>query len=311
MSLQKTLWPVMLTPFKKDSTIDYESLERLIEWYTLSGADGLFAVCQSSEMFYLSLEERVNLAAFIKAKSTIPVVASGHVSDSIEDQIDEIRQIAATGVDAVILVTNRLAAADESSEIWISRIQHILDNIDSNIILGFYECPYPYKRVLSEKELLFCKNSGRFKFLKDTCCDINVIRKRVELLRGSELSLYNANTATLLDSLRAGAMGFSGVMANFHPELYAWLLKNWDNTEKADILQSVLTMCSQIERQCYPVNAKYHLQMLNIVAETVCRVRSNVEMLPLFEQEVRQMALMKDWVEKQLEISLTITAKGD
>ena len=311
MSSLKTLWPVMLTPFKQDGTIDYSSLEKLIDWYTRGGADGLFAVCQSSEMFYLSLEERVSLAAFIKSKSTLPVVASGHVSDSAEDQIEEIKQIAATGVDAVILVTNRLAAYDEGSDAWISRMQHILDNIDSGITLGFYECPYPYKRVLSEEELLFCRDSGRFKFLKDTCCDINIIRRRIELLSGSGLNLYNANTATLLDSLCAGAAGFSGVMANFHPELYAWLLKNWDDTEKASLLQGMLTMCSQIERQCYPVNAKHHLQTLNVFSETTCRVRSNTEMLPLFETEVKQMALMTNWASKQLEISLPIAAKGD
>lgn len=57
--------PVMLTPFTADNKIDYLGLKRLIDWYIENGADALFAVCQSSEMQYLTLEERVELASFV------------------------------------------------------------------------------------------------------------------------------------------------------------------------------------------------------------------------------------------------------
>ena len=56
------VWPVMLTPFTDDNRVDYDSLEKLINWYIENGVAGLFADCQSSEMFFLSLEERVELA---------------------------------------------------------------------------------------------------------------------------------------------------------------------------------------------------------------------------------------------------------
>ena len=80
------VWPVMLTPFTDDNRVDYDSLEKLINWYIENGVAGLFADCQSSEMFFLSLEERVELARFIKEKAAgrVPVVASGHISDMIE-----------------------------------------------------------------------------------------------------------------------------------------------------------------------------------------------------------------------------------
>ena len=45
------LWPVMITPFTDAGEIDYASLEALIEWYERHGAAGLFAACQSSEIF--------------------------------------------------------------------------------------------------------------------------------------------------------------------------------------------------------------------------------------------------------------------
>lgn len=56
-----------------------------------------------------------------------------------------------TGVDAVILITNRLAKEEESDEVWLANLQALLDKLPSQVPLGFYECPYPYKRVLSPK----------------------------------------------------------------------------------------------------------------------------------------------------------------
>ena len=102
------VWPVMLTPFTDNNEVDYESLEKLVDWYIENGVAGLFADCQSSEMFFLSLEERVKIASFVKERAAgrVPVVASGHISESLEDQAEELNAIAKTGVDAVIMITN-------------------------------------------------------------------------------------------------------------------------------------------------------------------------------------------------------------
>ena len=51
----------MLTPFRENGEVDYDGLEHLVHWYIKKGADGLFAVCHSSEMFFLTLEERVKI----------------------------------------------------------------------------------------------------------------------------------------------------------------------------------------------------------------------------------------------------------
>src|ERR1700761_7173080 len=105
---------VMLTPFTDEGEVDYASLERLIEWYLANGVDALFAVCQSSEMQYLSLEERVSIARFVvrQAQGRAPVVVSGHVSDALQGQIEELTAMADTGADGLVLVTNRLDPAN-------------------------------------------------------------------------------------------------------------------------------------------------------------------------------------------------------
>ena len=272
------MWPVMLTPLEDNGNVDYLALEELINWYIEEGASGLFAVCQSSEMFYLSIDERKELTHFIKKISNgrVPVISSGHVSYSLRDQIHELNMIAEAGADAVILLSNRLATANESDEILIERLKQIMNELPENIPLGFYECPYPYKRVLSTKIVEFCVESGRFYFLKDTCCNIEEIKKKLEIMKGSNMKLYNANTSTLLESMKYGAAGYSGVMANFHPALYAWLLEKWEKEpEKATYLQDVLTPCSFIELKNYPLSAKKYLAE-EIGLSVKARTRKNI-----------------------------------
>ncbi|WHH61733.1 dihydrodipicolinate synthase family protein [Petroclostridium sp. X23] len=70
--------------------------------------------------------------------------------------------------------------------------------------------------------------------MKDTSCDIENIKDKLAKIQGTQLRLFNANTSTLLETLQLGASGFSGVMANFHPDLYTWITAEYNNQpEKA------------------------------------------------------------------------------
>lgn len=291
------VWPVMLTSFTSSGEVDYEGLAALTNWYIDNGSSGLFAVCQSSEMFNLSLKERVQIAKTVvrTAAGRVPVIASGHISDAMEDQIEEVNRMAETGVNAVILITNRFASESENDKVWMDRCNYFLSKINPDIALGFYECPYPYKRLISLENLKACADTGRFYFLKDTCCDAELINQRIDTVRNTNLKLYNANTTTLLETLRHGAAGFSGVMANFHPQLYAYLCEHI-HEESTDYLQSFLSIASLIERQYYPVNAKYHLQQIEkLPITTVSRRQDCIGLTDTFKKEVAMLdELAKD-----------------
>lgn len=286
------VWPTMVTPFKENGAIDFFAQERAVEWYIRHGVDGLFAVCQSSEMFHLSLEERVKLASFIKEKAAgrVPVIASGHISDDIEDQIEELTAMAATGIDALVLITNRLAREDELDDVWKINLEKLLSRLPEDIPLSFYECPYPYKRIISPELLRWCASTGRFHFLKDTSCDTDNIRQKLKAVQDSSLKIYNANSATLLETLRLGIAGYSGVMANFHPDLYVWLLRNWENEpNRAETLINFLSMTSLIEKQLYPVNAKYYLMLEGVFDNYYCRVKNHHEFTATNRLEIHQL----------------------
>lgn len=285
------VWPVMLTPFQKSGEIDEPALRELVDWYIDNQVSGLFAACQSSEIFELSFEERIKIAQITveAARGRVPVVASGHTSDSLEDQARDITAIWETGVDAVILLTNRLAAEDESDEVWMANYRRLQSMIGEDIKLGVYECPRPYKRLLSIPVIREIAATGRFYFLKDTCCVAADIRQKLGAISQTNLKLYNANATTALQSIRDGAAGYSGIMANFHPKLWVWLCQHPDH-ENADKVQEVLMAASLIERQLYPVNAKFHLKEIEgLTMETKCRVQDDGLLFETWKEEVRMM----------------------
>ena len=281
----------MLTPFTELNEVDYGALGAMVEWYIEQGVDGLFAVCQSSEMYHLTLQERVQIARFVKQKAGhhVPVVASGHISDGMQEQISELKAMVDTGIDALVWVSNHLATQDDNDDIWKINAEKLMKAVP-DIALGIYECPTPYKRLVSPEILKWCAGTGRFLFLKDTCCNIEQLKAKNEAVLGSNLKIFNANSATLLDSLKMGMAGFSGVMANFHPALYVWLTRNWEKEpEKAAIIQNFLGLASYIEGQYYPVNGKYHMQLDGIPIKLVTRSKDTEGFTSLHRLQVRQL----------------------
>ena len=297
----------MITPYKADGSIDFDTAEKYVDWYYKNRLDGIFAVCQSSEIFYLSLEERVELnrRVYKKAKAldkNFLVVSSGHISDTIEQQAEELNAIYESGTDALILITNRLDINNEGDDVFIANAEKLIAKLPPNAKLGLYECPYPYKRLVTPKILDWCLSTGRFYYMKDTCCDAAIIAERAKQLRGSHFKLLNANCQTLLETMRSGADGYCGIMCNFHPKLYAWLRDNY-KSEKADLVQSITGTFGFTEVGLpYPLTAKYHMKLCGIKTENIARNRKSEELTDYAKGCMKQMKLATDNLEKYLEV---------
>lgn len=272
----KGCYPTMITPFTEENKVDYKAIDMLVEWYIANGADGIFAVCQSSEMFYLSKDEQIKIARHVvqQADSRIPVVASGHIEADINEAIDGLGLMSTTGVDAVVLVSNRLTGEHDPDEILQENADKIFNSLP-NVIFGLYECPYPYLKLISDDFIAYAAKNNKLKFLKDVSCSIAIQKRRAKLVEGSNLALFNANTATLLSSLTAGYHGYNGVMANFHIDLYHWLYENYHiYPEIALKLQNFLTLAAVIEARAYPVSAKYYQNLYGVNMSTYTRSKS-------------------------------------
>jgi 4-hydroxy-tetrahydrodipicolinate synthase len=278
--VQKEFIPVMLTPFKDNGEIDLNGLTQLTELYLQAGAKGLFANCQSSEMFQLSDEERLLIVKHTLkiANGKVPVVAVGNFGDTIADQADFIKKIYDTGVKAVIIVTSLIAEENESNEIFDQRIFELFD-LTAKIPLGFYECPEPYKRVLTAEQLKKFVATGRVIYHKDTCLDINMIRAKLKATEASDsFGLYDAYAVNAVASLEAGAAGLSCIQGNFFPELIVWLCNHFDDNsfvEEVNKVQQFLTDHMEVIHHAYPIVAKYYLQKRGLNISTFTRTSTD------------------------------------
>ncbi len=290
------LWPVMVTPFHEDRSIDWRGVDALTDWYLSAGAVGLFAVAQTSEMYAMSREERLALAERVvkRVDGRAPVVASGTFGGPMDRQIRDVRAMADTGVDAVIVITSQLAGLGESDRVLTERLLQLHSGVP-DARLGLYECPLPYKRLLPAEVLHVLAETGAYVFLKDTTEQPKAISQKVAVVEGTRLKIFNAEMSSLLESVRSGAHGFCGNAGNYYPELVQWLCEaGMRDDADAQRLQHVMTVVDAVvSSPLYPASAKAFLSSARgIDILPVCRV-TNVR---LGEHDLRQLSHLDELV---------------
>ncbi len=94
----------------------------------------------------------------------------------------------------------------------------------------------------------------------------------------------------LLETLKLGVAGYSGVMANFHPDLYVRFFRNWaSKPEEARHLLNFLSIASLVEKQLYPVNAKHYLSLEGCKNIINTRSKNHDDFTPTNYLEIQQL----------------------
>jgi 4-hydroxy-tetrahydrodipicolinate synthase len=294
IEIPKGFIPVMITPFHDDYSIDYERVEHLTDWYIKKGAVGLFANCLSSEMYELSDDERLKLVESIvkTVKKRVPIFATGTLGGSIEKMADFSNQLYKTGINCVIIINSVFVNEQETDEMFIERIEKYL-SLTNPFPIGIYECPLPYKRLVSPQALSYLLNSKRLVYLKDTSLNINNIAEKINIAQGYNFKLFDAYIPHAVQSLKVGSAGLSCIQGNYFPELIVWLCKNYDDPTQAGnlkIVQDFFIENMGLMHQNYPISAKYILQKRGL--KIGLTTRRGVSLLSNFQK--KQLNLLLD-----------------
>ncbi|KAB7731342.1 dihydrodipicolinate synthase family protein [Rudanella paleaurantiibacter] len=263
-SLPRGFVPVMLTPFTDSGAVDLPGLATLTDFYLQTGAAGLFANCLSSEMYELTGFERITITRQVvnRANGRVPVVSTGTFGGPIAVQADFVKRIYDTGVQAVIVITSQLASPEESDAVFLDRLHQLIDQTEG-VPLGMYECPVPYKRLITPDILADILPTGRLIYHKDTCLDLAEVNRRLTVAQGYPFGLYDAYMVNAVSSLKAGAAGLSCIQGNMYPELIVWLCNHYnDPTQQKAVkrVQQFLNSTMDLVHTAYPTLAKYSLQ---------------------------------------------------
>jgi 4-hydroxy-tetrahydrodipicolinate synthase len=300
---KKGFIPVMLTPFNNDGSIDYKTLTALTELYLKSGVTGLFANCLSSEMFELSDAERLQLTKHVVdvVAGQVPIVATGTFEGTIQQQADFTNKIYGTGIDAVILISGLLAKENDSDAVFVDNVHQLL-NLTPGVPTGFYECPVPYKRVLTASQLEDFVNTGRVVYHKDTSLDINQIKAKLSVVKNPDFGLYDAYMVHAIESLKAGSAGLSCIQGNFFPELIVWICDNYNDASKSEELAAVQQFLESnmgVMHDVYPIVAKYALQKRGLSISNFTR-REVGNFTPIVKNAVDQLQNEYDILQNEL-----------
>ena len=95
----------LITPFKNDFSVDYEALERLVEFQVTAGADFLAVLCTTAETPTLTLEERRKVRQVVTevVRGRVPIVL-GCGGNNTMAIVEELKTGDWTGVDAILSV---------------------------------------------------------------------------------------------------------------------------------------------------------------------------------------------------------------
>lgn len=195
------IYSLMLTPFFEDRSIDYNTYEEYADWQVSQGVAHLFAVCGSSEMRELTLEERLKLASLtVKHKGDTTVVATANIEATKEENLEEIKKMEQTGVDGIVLTTKGMGDDDDK---LVAYIRELAESTTLPVFL--YEFPGFQPHKMSGKAYGELTKDGLIWGIKDTTCTMEGIQAKIDNKGAS--TIIQANMPYLWDSYVAGARG--------------------------------------------------------------------------------------------------------
>lgn len=265
----KGIWPVLVTPYKDDMSIDYDVYKQLVEWYKTFEIGGIYANCQSSEMTELTEDEKIRLIreTVEVVGGSLPIAATGNFGKNIEEHIEFVKKTIDTGADIVMLTVPEFCSNDDELEKYYLKIAN-----ETTAKLGIYECPVPRRYNLGLELIETLAKSGRFFAFKETSCNLEKIKKIIDISKNTSFCNLQANVPYLLESVKYGAPGSMNIAANWIPDLEIEIVTNAStNSPKADKLNTVLCAMEMAQRSIHPMGVKYLISKRGVPIKPLTR----------------------------------------
>lgn len=204
----------LVTPMHADGSLDWESLERLLDWHLTSGTAAVVAVGTTGESATLDVEEHLAVIRHCVSHlaGRLPVIA-GTGSNSTREAIDLSRAAAEVGADACLLVTPYYNRPTQRG--LLAHFRAIADAVDLPQIL--YNVPGRCAVDMTNDTVLELAALPRVVGIKDATGDLNRGRDLIGRIP-ADFAVYSGDDATAGQLMLAGAHGSISVTANVRPD---------------------------------------------------------------------------------------------
>ncbi|MBQ1259004.1 MAG: 4-hydroxy-tetrahydrodipicolinate synthase [Clostridia bacterium] len=273
-SIFKGISCALITPFHADGSIDYESLEKLIEYQIQNRCQALTVCGTTGEAATLSAYEHFSLIRFAvkKAAGRIPVIA-GNGSNCTAHAVELTHAACEAGCDALLtvspyynkgncsgLIRSFTEIADASSKPII--LYNVPSRTAVNIPLAVYGELSHHERIVGVKDA-----GGN---IKESMALISSLSDR--------LDVYCGNDDILFPMLALGCSGGISVLSNIIPnemQKICELYFSGKHSESLSLQYSLTELIDALFCDVNPIPLKYAASLLDICEGTL--------RLPLYE----------------------------
>ncbi|MGD8828749.1 MAG: 4-hydroxy-tetrahydrodipicolinate synthase [Gammaproteobacteria bacterium] len=205
----------LVTPMTEQGALDFEALERLIEFHISEGTDAIVAAGTTGESPTLETTEHVEFLETViqMVGGRIPVIA-GTGSNSTAQTLSLSRRAADLGADALLLVVPYYNKP--SQEGLYQHFRTIAESVSVPSIL--YNVPGRTSCDLKPETVARLSKVSNVVGIKEATGDIERLKQLQELCE-DRIELYSGDDATAMEFILQGGLGDISVTANVAPKL--------------------------------------------------------------------------------------------
>ncbi len=235
MNKFKGLFAALLTPFNEDSSINFDSLEKLVEFNIQNGIDGFYVGGSTGEGLLLSTEERMQVFECVKNANKGRVTLIAHVGTICTlDAIKMAKKAEELGYDAISAVAPYYYGF--TLDAVLGYYNDIVNSTELPMII--YNFPNSGGFTLTKDIANKLFENEKFIGIKHTSGDMFTLNQFKKLER--DIVVYNGFDETLLAGLSMGADGAIGSTYNFMGKKFKKIIDcfNSGEIETAKALQN-------------------------------------------------------------------------
>ncbi len=258
----------LATPMHSDGSLDWEALDKLVDFHLQNGTDGIVAVGTTGESATLDMEEHCEVIRRVVARvgGRLPVIA-GTGANSTTEAIELTRAAKEIGADACLLVTPYYNKPTQEG--LYRHYCKIAQTVEIPQIL--YNVPGRTAVDMSNATVARLVGIPNIIGIKDATGNLERGRELIALAKG-QMAVYSGDDATAVELMLMGGQGNISVTANVAPRAMADLcrLAQQGDAEAARAINAQLMPLHQkLFIESNPIPVKWALCAMGLIKDGI------------------------------------------